>query len=218
MSYWNPVLHYGVDAFARDLAAAGGLGMITPDLIPDEGCLGCRRRGTDLDRIFWWRPRPPPNGWPARSRHPAVSSTPLHDGRDRRQDVVSEAAPDLVRRAWRFPISRSVSAWACVRVSRRPRSRTSPTGVIVGSALVSVTCRRRGCRGPHVDRGTCRRGSREGACYVTTTVLAYSRAGQGVWFLGPFPIRAYALCIIAGSSPLWSSATGAGGAWRRARV
>ena len=26
MSYWNPVLHYGVDAFARDLAAAGGLG------------------------------------------------------------------------------------------------------------------------------------------------------------------------------------------------
>jgi len=30
------VLHYGVDAFARDLAAAGGLGMITPDLIPDE--------------------------------------------------------------------------------------------------------------------------------------------------------------------------------------
>ena len=25
MTYWNPVLHYGVDAFARDLAAAGGL-------------------------------------------------------------------------------------------------------------------------------------------------------------------------------------------------
>ena len=36
MTYWNPVLHYGVDAFARDLAAAGGLGLITPDLIPDE--------------------------------------------------------------------------------------------------------------------------------------------------------------------------------------
>jgi len=26
MTYWNPVLRYGVDAFARDLAAAGGLG------------------------------------------------------------------------------------------------------------------------------------------------------------------------------------------------
>jgi tryptophan synthase alpha chain len=36
MTYWNPVLRYGVDAWARDLAAAGGLGMITPDLIPDE--------------------------------------------------------------------------------------------------------------------------------------------------------------------------------------
>jgi tryptophan synthase alpha chain len=37
MTYWNPVLRYGVDAFARDLAAAGGAGLITPDLIPDEG-------------------------------------------------------------------------------------------------------------------------------------------------------------------------------------
>src|SRR5690606_30178273 len=36
MSYWNPVERYGVDAFARDLAAAGGTGLITPDLIPDE--------------------------------------------------------------------------------------------------------------------------------------------------------------------------------------
>ncbi len=36
MSYWNPVLQYGVDRFAADLAAAGASGMITPDLIPDE--------------------------------------------------------------------------------------------------------------------------------------------------------------------------------------
>lgn len=36
MSYWNPILQYGVDAFAADLAAAGGQGIITPDLIPDE--------------------------------------------------------------------------------------------------------------------------------------------------------------------------------------
>ncbi|MDP9444679.1 MAG: tryptophan synthase subunit alpha [Actinomycetota bacterium] len=36
MSYWNPVERYGVDRFARDLAAAGGSGLITPDLIPDE--------------------------------------------------------------------------------------------------------------------------------------------------------------------------------------
>jgi tryptophan synthase alpha chain len=36
MSYWNPIYHYGVDRFSRDLAAAGGLGIITPDLVPDE--------------------------------------------------------------------------------------------------------------------------------------------------------------------------------------
>ncbi len=36
MSYWNPVLRYGPARFAADLAAAGGSGMITPDLIPEE--------------------------------------------------------------------------------------------------------------------------------------------------------------------------------------
>ncbi|MDD7964798.1 tryptophan synthase subunit alpha [Actinomycetospora lemnae] len=44
MTYWNPVLRYGSGreggggpaAFARDLANAGGLGVITPDLVPDE--------------------------------------------------------------------------------------------------------------------------------------------------------------------------------------
>ncbi|MBQ1027596.1 tryptophan synthase subunit alpha [Micromonospora sp. C95] len=36
MTYWNPIERYGVDTFARDLAAAGGTGLITPDLIPEE--------------------------------------------------------------------------------------------------------------------------------------------------------------------------------------
>ena len=36
MTYWNLIEHYGPDAFARDLAAAGGSGLITPDLTPDE--------------------------------------------------------------------------------------------------------------------------------------------------------------------------------------
>lgn len=36
MSYWNPVRSYGVKAFARELATAGGAGMITPDLTPEN--------------------------------------------------------------------------------------------------------------------------------------------------------------------------------------
>ncbi|HUW77781.1 MAG TPA: tryptophan synthase subunit alpha [Candidatus Nanopelagicaceae bacterium] len=37
MTYWNPVLRYGVPDFARDLVSAGGSGLITPDLTIDEG-------------------------------------------------------------------------------------------------------------------------------------------------------------------------------------
>lgn len=36
MTYWNPVLRYGMERFASDLAAAGCAGLITPDLTPDE--------------------------------------------------------------------------------------------------------------------------------------------------------------------------------------
>lgn len=53
MTYWNPVYHYGVDRFARDLASAGGLGMITPDLTPDEGeDWMAASEAHNLDRIF----------------------------------------------------------------------------------------------------------------------------------------------------------------------
>src|SRR3954454_20968684 len=53
MSYWNPIERYGVDRFADDLAAAGGAGAITPDLIPDEAgpWLAATDR-TGLDRVF----------------------------------------------------------------------------------------------------------------------------------------------------------------------
>jgi tryptophan synthase alpha chain len=53
MSYWNPIERYGVDRFATDLAAAGGAGAITPDLIPDEAAewLAASER-EDLDRVF----------------------------------------------------------------------------------------------------------------------------------------------------------------------
>jgi len=53
MSYWNPIERYGVDRFADDLAAAGGAGVITPDLIPDEaGAWLAASDRTGLDRVF----------------------------------------------------------------------------------------------------------------------------------------------------------------------
>jgi len=53
MTYWNPVERYGVDRFAADLASAGGSGLITPDLIPDEAepWLAASKQHS-LDRIF----------------------------------------------------------------------------------------------------------------------------------------------------------------------
>lgn len=60
MTYWNLVEHYrgggpggGVAAFARDLAAAGGSGLITPDLIPDEAAEWLAVSDEHgLDRVF----------------------------------------------------------------------------------------------------------------------------------------------------------------------
>ncbi|SFL18067.1 tryptophan synthase subunit alpha [Geodermatophilus ruber] len=53
MSYWNPIERYGVERFAGDLAAAGGAGAITPDLIPDEaGAWLAAAERADLDRVF----------------------------------------------------------------------------------------------------------------------------------------------------------------------
>ena len=53
MTYWNPIERYGVDRFARDLAAAGGSGLITPDLVPDEAAEWLAASDAhDLDRVF----------------------------------------------------------------------------------------------------------------------------------------------------------------------
>ncbi|QAY61224.1 tryptophan synthase subunit alpha [Microbacterium protaetiae] len=53
MTYWNPVVQYGIDRFADDLLAAGGAGLITPDITPDaagEWIAASERTG--LDRVF----------------------------------------------------------------------------------------------------------------------------------------------------------------------
>lgn len=36
MSYWNPIERYGVERFSHELREAGGVGVITPDLTPEE--------------------------------------------------------------------------------------------------------------------------------------------------------------------------------------
>lgn len=53
MSYWNPIERYGVDRFAGELQAAGGCGVITPDLTPEEsGDWTQATTAHDIARIF----------------------------------------------------------------------------------------------------------------------------------------------------------------------
>ncbi len=53
MTYWNPVEHIGVAAFADRLAAAGGVGVITPDLTPEESTDWlAATRAAGLERVF----------------------------------------------------------------------------------------------------------------------------------------------------------------------
>ncbi len=140
MTYWNPVFRYGVDAFARDLASAGGLGLITPDLIPDEAHQWMAASDEHrLDRIFLVAPSSTPQRLAytveaSRGFVYAASTMGVTGARD----AVSNAAPELVDRV------KAVSDIP-VGVGLGVRSREQAAeiagyadGVIVGSALVSA--------------------------------------------------------------------------------
>ncbi len=61
MTYWNPVMRMGVREFATRLAAAGGAGLITPDLIPDEASEWLEiSEELGLDRVFLVAPSTSP--------------------------------------------------------------------------------------------------------------------------------------------------------------
>ena len=51
--FWNSVVQYGVERFAKELKESGGAGLITPDLIPDEAAEWIAASDKfELDRIF----------------------------------------------------------------------------------------------------------------------------------------------------------------------
>lgn len=140
MTYWNPVLRYGVDAFARDLAAAGGLGLITPDLIIDEAqdWVAASDRH-QLDRVFLVAPSSTPERLAATveaSRGFVYAASTM--GVTGARDAVSDAAPELVRRV-RAISDIPVGVGLGVRSGAQAAEIAGyADGVIVGSALVSA--------------------------------------------------------------------------------
>lgn len=138
MTYWNPVLRKGVDAFAEALAEAGGSGLITPDLVPDEAqdwMEASRKHG--LDRIFLVAPSSTTERLASTT---AASSGFVYAaslmGVTGARSSVGEAAQTLVERA------RTVTDQPiCVGLGVSTREQVAEIGryadgVIVGSALV----------------------------------------------------------------------------------
>lgn len=140
MTYYNPVRRYGVDAFARDLASAGGLGIITPDLVPDEaGAWIAASEAHDLDRIFLLAPS---------STEERVASTAAASsgflyaastmGVTGARDAVSSAAPALVARV-RSHSDIPVGVGLGIRSGAQAAEVAGfADAVIVGSAIVTA--------------------------------------------------------------------------------
>lgn len=140
MTYWNPVLRYGPEAFARDLAAAGGLGVITPDLVPDEehGWLAATT-AHDIAPIFLVAPssteqRIASTASVTRGFLYAASTMGVTGARD----AVAGTAKTLVER-----VRRHTDLPVGVGLGVRSGSQASEIaefadGVIVGSAMVSA--------------------------------------------------------------------------------
>jgi tryptophan synthase alpha chain len=138
MSYWNLVLQWGVRDFARDLAAAGGAGIITPDLIPDEAHDWLAASDEfDLDRIFLAAPSSTPERLirvVEGSRGFVYAASTMGVTGVRAQ--VDDHARDLVAR-----LREAGAEHACVGLGVSNREQAAEVaeyadGVIVGSALV----------------------------------------------------------------------------------
>jgi tryptophan synthase alpha chain len=140
MTYWNPVHRYGVDRFARDLASAGGLGLITPDLIPDEAASWMTASSEHgLDRIFLVAPSSSEERI-ARTVDAAsgfVYATAVM-GVTGARDQVGAGAETLVRRT-RAHTSLPIGVGLGVRSGDQAAEVASfADAVIVGSALVTA--------------------------------------------------------------------------------
>ena len=139
MTYWNPIERYGVERFARDFAAAGGAGLVTPDLIPEEaGEWIAAADAYGLDKVFLVAP----SSTDARIAMTADAcrgfcyATAVMGVTGAREET-SDAAPALVARVRAANDTIPVGVGLGVRNGAHAAAVGSyADGVIVGSALV----------------------------------------------------------------------------------
>ncbi len=139
MTYWNPIEKYGVNAFARDLAATGATGMITPDLIPDEA--GEWMAATDehhIDRTFLVSPSSTDErlAMTIGKCRGFVYATAIMGVTGAREQS-SSAAPELVARVRAVDPAANVGVGLGVGTGAQAAEVAAyADGVIVGSALI----------------------------------------------------------------------------------
>ena len=141
MTYWNLIEQYGPDAFSRDLAAAGGSGVITPDLTPDEaGAWLAASDAHGLDRIFLLSPSSTDEriaGTLAACRGWVYATAVMGVTGARAQ--TSSAAPTLVERIRQVDPGAMVGVGLGVSTGAQAREITRyADAAIVGSALVAT--------------------------------------------------------------------------------
>jgi tryptophan synthase alpha chain len=138
MTYWNPIERYGVDRFARDFAAAGGVGLITPDLIPDEASEWLEASDAHgLDRTFLVAPASTDERLAMTAAHCRgfIYATSVMGVTGAREQT-STAAPALVERLRRVT-DKPVGVGLGVRDGAQAAAVAGyADAVIVGSALV----------------------------------------------------------------------------------
>ena len=138
MTYWNPVEHYGVRAFARDLAAAGGSGLITPDLTVEEaGPWLAASDEYDLDRVFLVAPSSTDQriAMIARACRGFVYAASLM-GITGTRDALSGDASGLVKRVREHTDLPVAVGLGVSNGAQAAQVATFADGVIVGSAFV----------------------------------------------------------------------------------
>jgi tryptophan synthase alpha chain len=138
MSYWNPIEHYGVDRFAKELQAVGGSGVITPDLIPEEaGAWIAATDEHDIGRVFLVAPSSTDDriALTARASNGFVYAGAVM-GVTGARDQVGSAAEALVART-REVTDRAVCVGLGVSTGDQAAEVAAyADGVIVGSAFV----------------------------------------------------------------------------------
>jgi tryptophan synthase alpha chain len=139
MTYWNPIERYGVDRFAADFAGVGGAGLITPDLIPDEGAEWIAASDAHrIDRTFLVSPSSTDErlAMTVAQCRGFVYATALMGVTGARTSV-SSAAPDLVERVRHVDRDMPVGVGLGVGNGAQAAEVASfADGVIVGSALI----------------------------------------------------------------------------------